>query len=207
MFFHDASLCFQGWQSCASCHPSQGRVDGLNWDLLNDGIGNPKNTKSLLLSHQTPPAMATGVRADAETAVRSGCAHPIHDRGRSPMPRRSTRICDLQAVPSPHLEDGRLSGGQRGQRLFASARMHPLPLRAGNDQRQSFDVGTGGRKRATVRHACADRGRRTAPYLHDGRAATIREVLAEHNPGDRHGMTSDLSEKQLDDLTEYLLSR
>ena len=48
------------------------RPDALNWDLLNDGIGNPKNTLSLLLSHQTPPVMITGVRASAEDAVRAG---------------------------------------------------------------------------------------------------------------------------------------
>jgi len=64
MFFHDAQLCFQKWQSCASCHPGGGRAEGLNWDLLNDGIGNPKNTKSLLLSHKTPPAIL-GDRFDA----------------------------------------------------------------------------------------------------------------------------------------------
>ncbi len=58
MLFHDGCLCHHGWQSCASCHPN-GRVDALNWDLLNDGEGNPKNTKSLLLSHQTPPSMAS----------------------------------------------------------------------------------------------------------------------------------------------------
>ena len=46
-------------------------VDGLNWDLLNDGIGNPKSTKTLLYSHATPPAMISGIRADAETAVRA----------------------------------------------------------------------------------------------------------------------------------------
>ena len=55
--FNDATLCHQGWQSCASCHPD-GRTDGLNWDLLNDGIGNPKNTKSLLLASEKPPEMA-----------------------------------------------------------------------------------------------------------------------------------------------------
>ena len=59
-YFHDATICFQGWQSCSSCHPGDARADGLNWDLLNDGIGNPKNTKSLLLAHQTPPAMWLG---------------------------------------------------------------------------------------------------------------------------------------------------
>ena len=78
-YFHDAGICFQGWQSCASCHPGQARVDGLNWDLLNDGIGNPKNTKSLLLAHKTPPAMSMGVRETAETAVRAGIQpHPVH---------------------------------------------------------------------------------------------------------------------------------
>ncbi len=68
MLFHDATQCFQHWQSCASCHPD-GFVDGLNWDLLNDGVGNSKNAKSLLLSHYTPPVMSSGIRPDAETAV------------------------------------------------------------------------------------------------------------------------------------------
>ncbi len=35
-YFHDAGICYQGWQSCASCHPGEGRSDALNWDLLND---------------------------------------------------------------------------------------------------------------------------------------------------------------------------
>ncbi|NQT91693.1 MAG: hypothetical protein HQ559_02950, partial [Lentisphaerae bacterium] len=65
MLFNDADMCFQKWQSCASCHPDV-RTDGLNWDLLNDGMGNPKNTKSLFLSHKTPPVMITGVRDKAE---------------------------------------------------------------------------------------------------------------------------------------------
>ena len=52
--FNDATLCFQGWQSCASCHDADARVDALNWDLLNDGTGNPKNAKSLLWAHRTP---------------------------------------------------------------------------------------------------------------------------------------------------------
>ena len=71
MLFHDASCCLQEWQSCATCHPDA-LADGINWDLLNDGVGNPKQTRSLLLSHKTPPAMITGIRRDAETAVRAG---------------------------------------------------------------------------------------------------------------------------------------
>ncbi|MCP5109937.1 MAG: cell surface protein, partial [bacterium] len=68
MLFHDATLGFQGWQACASCHPDA-RSDALHWDLLNDGLGNPKNTRSLLLSHRTPPAMSGGIRETAEMAV------------------------------------------------------------------------------------------------------------------------------------------
>ena len=47
---------------------------------------------------------------------------------------------------------------------------------------------------------------RTAPYLHDGSAATMRDVLTEANQGDRHGKTSHLNADQLNDLVEYLLS-
>ncbi len=75
MLFNDATISFQGWQSCASCHSDDARVDGLNWDLLNDGMGNPKNTKNLVWAHRTPPAMSTGIRDNAETAVRSGLSH------------------------------------------------------------------------------------------------------------------------------------
>jgi hypothetical protein len=74
---------------------------------------------------------------------------------------------------------------------------------------KSFDVGTG---RGSEQGQPLDTPSlievwRTAPYLHDGRAATIREVLIEHNPGDRHGITSNLSDQQIDDLAEYVLTR
>ena len=47
---------------------------------------------------------------------------------------------------------------------------------------------------------------RSAPYLHDGSAATIREVLTTRNRGDQHGKTSHLTEQEINDLAEYLLS-
>lgn len=45
------------------------------------------------------------------------------------------------------------------------------------------------------------------PYLHDGSAATLREVLTTRNAGDRHGRTSQLSAAEVDDLVSYLRSR
>ncbi len=47
---------------------------------------------------------------------------------------------------------------------------------------------------------------RTAPYLHDGSAATIRDVVTTHNPDDKLGTTSNLSAKEKDDLCAYVLS-
>ena len=45
----------------------------------------------------------------------------------------------------------------------------------------------------------------TPPYLHDGSAATLREVLVDRNPADAHGVTSTLSATQLDQLERFLL--
>jgi cytochrome c peroxidase len=47
---------------------------------------------------------------------------------------------------------------------------------------------------------------RTAPYLYDGRAATVQEVLTKFNPDDNHGETSDLTKKEIRDLAQFLLS-
>jgi len=210
-YFHDATICFQGWQSCASCHPGDGRVDALNWDLLNDGMGNPKNNKSLLLAHRTPPSMSVGVRETAETAVRAGLRHILF----TVQPEEVAHAMDeylkgLEPVPSPHLVNGGLSpAARRGEKVFAKAgcaACHPAPLFT---DLQSYEVGT---------RAATDSANdpfdtptlvelwRTAPYLHDGSAATLREVFVPRNTGDQHGKTSDLSALELDDLCAYLLS-
>jgi cytochrome c peroxidase len=44
------------------------------------------------------------------------------------------------------------------------------------------------------------------PYLHDGSASTLREVLTTANPNDKHGFTSQLSEMELADLIAFLLT-
>ena len=47
---------------------------------------------------------------------------------------------------------------------------------------------------------------RTAPYLYDGRALTMRDVLTTCNPDDTHGETQNLTDEEIDDLAEYVLS-
>ncbi len=44
----------------------------------------------------------------------------------------------------------------------------------------------------------------TAPYLHDGAAPTLRDVLVSANPNDQHGFVSSLSEPQVDQLVAFL---
>ena len=210
IFFNDASLCFQKWQSCASCHSDDGRMDALNWDLLNDGIGNPKNVKSLLLSHQTPPVMALGVRDKAETAVRAGLRYIQF----AVRPEKDARDIDaylrsLKPVPSPKLVNGKLSqAAQRGEKIFQSAgcvQCHPPPLYT---DLHSYDVGTGMGQDAGKKFDTPTLIEvwRTAPYMHDGRATTIFNVIKMHNPYDKRGKTSGLTDEQIRDLAEYVES-
>ncbi|MGE0788597.1 MAG: PKD domain-containing protein [Sandaracinaceae bacterium] len=46
---------------------------------------------------------------------------------------------------------------------------------------------------------------RSAPYLHDGSARTLHDVMTTRNATDRHGTTSAMSAGELDDLVAYLL--
>ncbi|MDR3246263.1 MAG: c-type cytochrome [Prevotellaceae bacterium] len=209
MLFHDAHLCFQHWQSCASCHPDA-RADGLNWDLVNDGIGNPKNTKSLLFAHVTPPAMITGIRPDAEYAVRSGIRHiQFVDRPEEDAVCIDKYLKSLRPIESPRLIEGRQSdAARRGKVVFETAgcaqchngkyytdkRLYEVGATENYPEDQKFDT-------PTLREIW-----RTAPYLYDGRASTLDEMTGIHNSGNKHGNTSHLNKEQLNDLSEYILS-
>ncbi len=211
--FNDATICFQGWQSCASCHSADARVDALNWDNLNDGIGNPKNGKSLLFSHQTPPSMWLGVRADAEVAVRAGIRNSMFTvQPESDAVAMDEYLQTLDPIPSPRLVKGKLSpGARRGQELFLAktigcAECHPPGLFT---DLKPYDVGTRGKyDKPTDQFDTPTLIEvwRSGPYLHDGSAATMREVLTSRNTTDRHGRTAHLTPQQIDDLIEYVLS-
>ena len=213
MYFNDGSLCFQGWQSCASCHSSDARVDGLNWDNLNDGIGNPKNGKSLLLAHQTPPSMWLSVRESAAMAVRAGIRHTLFTVQPEEVPAAMDEyLRSLKPIPSPYLVKGKPSAAAlRGRKLFMDAKIecrecHGPPLFT---DLESHDVGTRGKyDKPTDIFDTPSLVElwRTAPYMHDGSAATIKDVLTTGNPHDDHGKTSQLTPQQINDLAEYLLS-
>nr|WP_307758197.1 YVTN family beta-propeller repeat-containing protein [uncultured Mediterranea sp.] len=203
-YFNDASHCFQNWQSCNGCHPGDARTDGMNWDLMNDGVGNSKNCKSMLFSHVTPPSMISGVRESAEWAVRAGFKFiQFFDVSEEDARCVDAYLKSLQPVPSPYLVNGELSEkAQAGKKVFdklkcgechsgiyyTDLKMH----RIGEDV--EFEKGW---DTPTLREVW-----RTAPYLFDGRAATMQEVFEVH----RHGIEKKVSKKDIEALTEYVNS-
>jgi YVTN family beta-propeller protein len=212
-YFNDGSICFQGWQSCASCHSSDARVDGLNWDNLNDGIGNPKNSKTLLLAHSTAPAMWLSVREDAPTAVRAGIKHSLFTvQPPEVADSLDAYLKSLQPVPSPWLVNGKLSkAAERGKKLFEDEVVGCAECHKGKyfTNLKSHDVGT--RSQYDKEKDIFDTPSliecwRGAPYLHDGSAATILDVLTTRNEKNEHGSVKRLTREQIADLAEYVLS-
>ena len=210
--FHNAVLCFQHWQSCSTCHPNV-RMDGVRWDLLNDGMGNHKRTRSLVYSHRTSPVMSMGVRAKAEVAVRAGFRFILF----AVVPEETSANVDafiksLEADPNPYrTRDGKLTeAAQRGKAIFegkaACAKCHTGELYT---DMKPYDVGTLGpydREGNRFYTPKLTEIYRAAPYLHDGRAATLEEVFTKHNAKDLHGVTSKLSKQELEDLILYVRS-
>ena len=209
--YHSADLCFQRWLSCASCHPD-GRADGLNWDLLNDGIGNPKNTRSHVWSYKTPPVMWHGVRDSMETATKAGFMFiQFRIADETVMQDVQAYLRSLEPEKSPYLVNGKLSRrAKKGKKVFENAKVecaqcHPAPLFT---DMKMHDVGTRHEldKSADFDTPTLVEMWRSGPYLHDGSAATMMDVLTTRNKDDRHGKTSALSKEDLEALVEYLLS-
>ena len=217
MIWNDGTICYQGWQTCASCHPD-GRVDALNWDNLNDGIGNSKQTKSLLYCYYTPPEMITGIRASAEIATRAGMNFIEFSKiSEEQFEALDEYLRSMRPVQSPYLNaDGSLNeSAARGKELFESDEVGCAHCHSGTfyTNLHSYDVGTvdpatdgASQTVSTLDTPTLAEVWRTAPYLYNGKAKTIYDVIKTFNQNDKHGHTSQLSEEQLRDLEQYVLS-
>jgi cytochrome c peroxidase len=114
-------------------------------------------------------------------------------------------------VPSPFLVDGKLSPkAERGKKIFEDPKVgcvtcHPAPLFT---DRKMHDVNTkfyfndpGSFDTPTLIETW-----RTAPYMHDGRYLTMQEVFKVGKHGDVAGDVDKLTDEQIDELSEYILS-
>src|SRR5579875_1542189 len=122
---------------------------------------------------------------------------------------------------SPHIPaPGKLSAAaERGRQLFTSdtvgcAKCHRGPYYTDSTLKKPFnlhDVGTGSDDPSEKMGPKYDTPTllgvyRTAPYLHHGKAKTLRDVLTTCNPNDKHGKTSHLKPQEIDDLVAFLKS-
>jgi cytochrome c peroxidase len=118
----------------------------------------------------------------------------------------------IDSLVVPERTHGLSPAAQRGQHIFESPQTecsvcHPAPLYT---DLKAHDVGTADAPgewfgplidTPTLRFLYD-----SPPYLHDGSAATLREVLTTANPDDAHGVTSHLSEQELADLIAFLMA-
>jgi DNA-binding beta-propeller fold protein YncE/cytochrome c peroxidase len=215
-YFNDANYCFQKWLSCGSCHP-EGRVDALNWDLLNDGMGNPKNTRSMLYSIYTPPAMSLGIRENAQIAIRAGMNkiqfHRLDDTDAIEVfSAIETYFRDMKPVTSPwRTRTGALTPeAKRGEAVFRKAGCPVCHNGPHLTNMQQVDLGTA---------EGMDKGRgidvptlyevwRTGPFNHDGRFTNIRQSITICNKAadGKGGKPYTISEKEMEYLLEYVNS-
>ena len=123
-----------------------------------------------------------------------------------------TFFMTLKPVPSPHLKKGQLTeAAKHGRTIFFTdpnldcKKCHPAPLytdlkrhnvgtRSPNEYGERFDTPT------------LVEVWRTAPYLHDGRYTTVKDLLVEGQHGRKGGRGGALTEQEVADLVEFVLS-
>jgi len=225
ILFHSARATFQEQFVCVSCHP-EGGFDALQYDLEPDGIGiDVLDNRSLRGVVDTEPFKWVGSNPDIATQCGTRTAKWIARTGwlnSSEVVALASYIHSIPAAENPYLEpDGSLTPAQlRGKRFFERETTNDgTPLRE-TDQchfchsgprftnHQRFDVGT---RSLHDRKAEFDTAHLTnifesGPFLHDGRAATLEEIWTLYNLDDTHGISSDWTKQQLNDLVEYLKS-
>jgi len=220
----DPRLARSQWIACASCH-FDGEHDGRTWTFAFAG---PRNTTSLGGMVQTYPlrwSAEWNEAADSEFAVtREQFGNGLLDGGmHAPLAApNAERAFELDALAAyldglPSLPNRSAAGLDpaavaRGAELFADPVVgcrdcHPPPYFT---DLATHDVGTAGGAGERLgpeidTPGLRDLGR-SAPYLHDGSAATLAAVMTTANASDLHGVTSHLSSGQVDDLATYLLS-
>jgi YVTN family beta-propeller protein len=217
------------WISCNTCHV-EGEHDGRTWLLQFTGVAPPgsvitRNTTSLLGMIETYPLRWSAEwdeSADSEFSIRfeqfgsgliDGSMHPTlgtPNQGRSYDLDCLAAFIDSLEVPAR--SHSLTPAEQRGLTIFEStstgcADCHPAPLYT---DLQVHDVGTADASgewfgplidTPTLRFLYD-----SAPYLHDGSAATLYDVLTTANPNDEHGVTSHLTQEQIADLIDFMLA-
>jgi YVTN family beta-propeller protein len=208
--FHSAALTRTRRFTCASCHPDGG-ADGLTWSFVHvrDGFTR-RNARDLRTGvAETPPFRWSGLEAHLRDFLRDEVTGLLG----GPDPTEA-QLADLGAAvrafappPNPYRDpDDRLTAAaERGRLLFEGAAgcgaCHAGSRRGGTGLKAWVGT-TPPAQQVDVPHLVGVHD--GAPYLHDGRAASLEEVFARFDPERRHGAASALSPGDLADLLRFL---
>ena len=192
-----------GGLACASCHP-EGHDDGRVWDFDCEG---PRRT-------QDPSGGLAGTAPfhwSGDLPNFSALVDEVYVRRMSGPALGTQQTTELQdwVDKLPELPPQRATGDSqvaRGKALFESPSVGCASCHTGAayTNNMTVDVGTGASFQVPALHGVGWR----APYMHDGCAPTLSDRFT--NPtcggGDRHGVTSQLSDGDRADLIAYLQS-
>lgn len=214
----DPRMSFGNWLSCANCH-FDGMSDGRVWQGMADG---PRNTPVLYNLLETPPYNWSGnwdELADTESKIRhlQGGTGLITDQPLSPalgspngglsldLDSLTAYIATFSGPPTSPVQDA--AAIKQGADIFAQQDCGSCHAGAAGTDLKAHDVGTG-----TSPHEKAGTSFDTptlrwlwssAPYFHDGSAATLRDVFTMSGA---HQLIGKVSLDDIDALTAYLLA-
>ncbi|WP_408891700.1 c-type cytochrome [Myxococcus faecalis] len=199
--------------SCASCH-LDGRDDGHVWGFP-DG---PRQTPSLAGRKvtETGPFHWSGefpsMRDFLDATVRGRMGGTSLD---GVMVAQLSAFIDVIPTPdNPYRGAVQTAAQARGEQVFKKAACDTCHEGAHFTNNKQADVGTfittgpmrdddNTRKRGLNTPSLLGLAR-TAPYLHDGSALSLKGRLMQGRASNKHGTTADLTEAEVDDLVEYL---
>ena len=222
--FHAAKYCFQGQFACATCHPNS-HLDGLAWNLETPQLGRDRVANRTLRGiRETAPYKWNGHNPDLATQCGPRIAKFLFRSEGFNTPELEallTYLNNIPLAPNRHLApDGQLTDAQeRGKAIFYRRQTNDgqvIPVQNRCDTCHPAETHYTARISTDVRSATKydtngmfdipqlDRVYEDAPYLHNGEALTLEEIWTVFNNQDTHGVTSDMSKDQLNDLIEFL---
>ncbi len=222
--FNSAKYCFQGQFACATCHPNS-HLDGLAWNLETPQLGRDRVANRTLRGvRDTAPYKWSGKNPDLATQCGPRIAKFLfRSEGFNTQELEAllTYLNNIPLAPNRHLApDGQLTEAQeRGKVIYYRTHKNDgtvIPVQNRCDtchpadshytNKLSADVGTATQfdTSGLFDTPQLDRVYEDAPYLHDGEALTLEEIWTVFNNKDTHGVTSDMSKEQLNDLIEFL---
>ena len=222
--FHAAKYCFQGQFACATCHPNS-HLDGVSWNLETPQLGRDRVANRTLRGiRETAPYKWNGHNPDLATQCGPRIAKFLFRSegfNRDELEALLTYLNNIPLAPNRHLApDGQLTEAQeRGKTIFYrqytnDGRVIPIqnrcdtchPAATHYTARISTDVASATKYDTSGMFDIPqlDRVYEDAPYMHNGEALTLEEIWTVYNNQDTHGITSDMSKEQLNDLIEFL---